>query len=61
MTQKNMTQKDLDSIDGYIKETYTHYYSGLITLVEFKNAIDRIGVIGDVSGLIDPTSGLRYP
>jgi hypothetical protein len=56
-----MTQKDLDSIDGYIKETVTHYYNGLITLVEFKNAIDRIGVIGDVSGLIDPTSGLRYP
>lgn len=56
-----MIQKDLDSIDGYIKETYTHYYNGLITLVEFKNAIDRIGVIGNVSGLIDPASGLRYP
>jgi hypothetical protein len=56
-----MIQQDLNSIDGYIKETVTHYYNGILTLVEFKNAIDRIGVIGDVSGLIDPATGLRYP
>jgi hypothetical protein len=56
-----MTQKELDNIHGYIMDVMSHYQSGLLTTIEFKNAIDRIGTIGNLSELLDPATGLRYP
>jgi hypothetical protein len=56
-----MTQKELDNINGYISDAIQHYTSGLLTALEFKQVIDRIGVMGDLSGLLDSATGLRYP
>ena len=56
-----MGQLELNNIHGYITDLISYYQSGIVTTIEFKNAIDRIGVIGDPSKLLDPATGLRYP
>lgn len=56
-----MTQKELDNIQGFILESISHYQSGIMTTLEFKQSIERIGVIGSVSGLTDNATGLKYP
>jgi hypothetical protein len=55
-----MTQKELDNIHGYMNDAIQHFQSGLFTTVEFKQVLDRIGTIGDLSGLTDPNTGLKY-
>lgn len=55
-----MTQKEYDNAHGYTMMLIEQYYNGLITLMEFKNALDRFS-IGDVTGLVDTATGLRYP
>jgi hypothetical protein len=53
-------QSVLNSYHEYIKSLVIHYESGLLTLVEFKNAMDKMELVS-FSGLIDPATGLKYP
>jgi hypothetical protein len=58
-----MTQKDLDALHEGILTLISHYLSGILTAVEFKNAMSSIKPINDwsdLTDLIDPATGLRY-
>ena len=54
-----MTQKEYDDAHGYTMMLIEQYCSGVLTLTELKNALDKL-IIGDVKGLLDPATGLRY-
>jgi len=55
-----MTQEKLNEIHEGIMALISHYLSGILTTVEFKNAIEKIGAIENLVDLIDPATGLRY-
>jgi hypothetical protein len=55
-----MTQAEYDNAHGYTMMLIEQYYNGILTLMEFKNALDRF-TLGDVKGLLDTATGLRYP
>jgi hypothetical protein len=55
-----MTQANLQALHNYAMTQIQLYASGLITLVELRDAIKQIK-IGDVGGLVDPATGLRFP
>jgi hypothetical protein len=55
-----MTQTEYDNAHGYTMMLIEQYCNGILTLMEFKNALGRF-TIGDVKGLLDPATGLRYP
>jgi hypothetical protein len=55
-----MTQAKLQALHNYAMTQIQLYASGLITLVELQNALKSIK-LGDVGGLVDPATGLRFP
>ena len=55
-----MTQEKLNEIHEGIMALISHYLSGILTTVEFKNAIEKIGAIENLVDLTDPATGLRY-
>jgi hypothetical protein len=58
-----MTQNELNELHEGILTLISHYLSGILTAVEFKNAMNSIKPINDwtdLSNLIDPATGLRY-
>lgn len=55
-----MTQEKLNEIHESIMALISHYLSGILTTVEFKQAIEKIGAIENLTDLIDPATGLRY-
>jgi hypothetical protein len=55
-----MNQAKLQALHIYAMEQIQLYASGLITLVELQNAIKAIK-LGDLGGLVDPATGLRFP
>ncbi len=52
-----MTQAKLQALHNYAMTQIQMYASGLITLHELQESLK----LGDVGGLIDPATGLRYP
>lgn len=55
-----MTQEKLNALHESILTLISHYLAGILTAVEFKNAMSSIEPIKDWSDLIDPATGLRY-
>jgi len=55
-----MTQSKLQALHNYAMSQIQMYASGLITLHELQESLKSIK-LGDVGGLIDPATGLRYP
>jgi hypothetical protein len=55
-----MTQEKLNEIHESIMALISHYLSGILTTVEFKQAIEKIGAVENLTDLIDPATGLRY-
>ena len=55
-----MTQSKLQALHNYTMSQIQMYASGLITLHELQESLKSIK-LGDVGGLIDPATGLRYP
>jgi hypothetical protein len=55
-----MTQEKLNEIHESIMALISHYLSGILTTVEFKQAIEKIGAIENLTDLTDPATGLRY-
>lgn len=56
-----MTQEKLNALHEGILTLISHYLAGILTVMEFKKAIDSIQSTNDLSNLIDPATGLRYP
>jgi hypothetical protein len=55
-----MTQSNLQALHNYTMTKIQQYASGLIMLSELQEALKAIK-LGDVGGLVDPATGLRYP
>jgi hypothetical protein len=55
-----MTQATLQAFHNYVMTQIQMYASGLITLHDLQEALKALK-LGDVGGLIDPATGLRYP
>jgi hypothetical protein len=55
-----MTQSKLQALHNYTMTKIQQYADGLIMLSELQEALKAIK-LGDVGGLIDPATGLRYP
>jgi hypothetical protein len=54
-----MTQKELNDIHEFVMVQITHYASGIITLKELRDTLNKLD-LNNISGLIDPASGLRF-
>jgi hypothetical protein len=55
-----MNQDKLQALHNYAMTQIQLYASGIITLLELQNAIKSIK-LGDLKGLTDPATGLRFP
>lgn len=55
-----MNQDKLQALHNYTMTQIQLYASGIITLLELQNAIKSIK-LGDLKGLTDPATGLRFP
>lgn len=56
------TQYEMEKSHRAMQLAIAHYQSGLLTLMEFSNAVvDALPKNFNPSGTIDPASGLRYP
>lgn len=58
-----MSQNELNELHEGILTLISHYLSGILTAIEFKNAMSSIKPINDwndLVNLIDPATGLRY-
>ena len=60
-----MKQERLDELNTEVVNMIQMFVSGMITIVEFTDAMAnmkrRIGEDGDLAGLLDPNTGLRFP
>ena len=58
--ESEMTQDQLNAAHEVVMDKIQMYASGLIMLSELQDALKNIK-LGDVGGLVDPATGLRYP
>lgn len=61
-----MTQEELDGIAAQVGTYITQYQAGMITIIEFINAVSFVFIPADLRedelcGLIDANTGMRYP